>query len=158
MILVKLSSSSTCLHRRTMVFIGVSPNRTVIDRFGLTPMNTIVLRCRHVEDEESLTRIMGVAQAIISIHAENCNALQSVHGIHWGQPESDGYRYDTRTNRRRAFLHLLEYSIDVQDRKEKCRLSDIDDHIERNGKPSEEEPRPKSETKCVYVRCVACLI
>ena len=27
--------------------------------------------------------------------------------------------------------------------------TDIDDHIERNGKPSEEEPRPKSETKCV---------
>ena len=33
---------------------------------------------RHVEDEESLTRIMGVAQAIISIHDEDDDELRSV--------------------------------------------------------------------------------
>ena len=33
---------------------------------------------RHVEDEETLTRIMGVAQAIISIHDEDEDKLQSV--------------------------------------------------------------------------------
>ncbi|GHJ85369.1 hypothetical protein NliqN6_1771 [Naganishia liquefaciens] len=65
-------------YARTLSRDGTSPSYPERRYYILTSAGKPVF-CSHVEDEESLTRIMGVAQAIISIHAENCNALQSIN-------------------------------------------------------------------------------
>lgn len=55
-----------------LLLVSRSPNRTGLES---QPILSYV-RYRRTADEESLTRMMGVAQAIISIHDEDGDKLQ----------------------------------------------------------------------------------